>query len=81
MFHDYMTISLVNKLKKLSTCFLLYVWIYASVQMIGSLSTNEEKENKELYGMARWRQNEYLTYCLESLFVSNSSPNGLKLTL
>lgn len=28
--------------KKLSTCFLLYVWIYASVQMIGSLSTNEE---------------------------------------
>lgn len=42
MYHDYMTISLVNKLKKLSTCFLLYVWIYASVQMIGSLSTNEE---------------------------------------
>lgn len=55
--------------KKLSTCFLLYVWIYASVQMIGSLSTNEEKENKELYGMARWRQNEYLAYCLESFFL------------
>lgn len=74
MYHDYVTISLVNKLKKnLSTFFLFYVcsvltWRFqvsnASVQMIGSLSTNEGKENKELYGMARWRQNEYLAYCL-----------------
>lgn len=62
--------------KKLSTCCLLYVcslltWRYqvstASVQMIGSLSTNEGKENKES-GMARWRQNEYLAYCLEVFF-------------
>lgn len=94
MYHDYMTISLVNKLKKtfkvhdfFFVCSLLtwgvkYLFfcsddIYSSVQMIGSLSTNEGKENKELYGMARWRQNEYLAYCLESFFVSNSSPNGL----
>lgn len=50
--------------KKLSTCFLLYVcsvltWRFqvfnASVQMIGSFSTNEGKENKLLYGMANWR--------------------------
>lgn len=58
-------------------CWLEVSSIYSSVQMIGSLSTNEGKENKELYGMARWRQNEYLAYCLESFFVSNSSPNGL----
>lgn len=76
MYHDYVTISLVNKLKKtfnlLSSLCVLIVDLkvsstYASVQMIGSLSTNEEKENKES-GMARWRQNEYLAYCLESFF-------------
>lgn len=51
MYHDYMTISLVNKLKKtfnlLSSLCVLIVDLRcqvsnASVQMIGSLSTNEE---------------------------------------
>lgn len=54
MYHDYVTISLVNKLKKTFNVFLLYVcslltlgvkylfFCSVTVQMIGSLNTDEE---------------------------------------
>lgn len=68
--------------KKLSTCFLLYVcsvltWRFQVSIFFCSDDRFPLYKWRELYGMARWRQNEYLAYCLESFFVSNSSPNGL----